>query len=145
MRKYLLPVAGLVLMVASNGAFAAQATSTFNVKVAVNAACTVSAGDINFGTFTGNITATTTTSSATVTCNKGTAYNLSFAAASSTGSASVTMASGVNTIPATVTMSNGSQNATGGSDLTTITGTLAAVTGPVPGSYTVAQSIYINY
>ena len=151
MRKFLMPVAGLALLAASNGAFAASANSSFNVKVQVNAACTVSAGDIDFGTITGSIAAnTSTTSKATVSCNNGTSYGLSFVTganpAAAVGAATATMANGANTIPVSLSMSAASQTATGGNDTTTITGKIvAAVSNPVVGSYTVAQSIFVLY
>ena len=153
MRKFLLPVAGLALLAAANSAVAASSTANFNVKVQVNAACTVSAADLNFGTFSGSIPAGTTgTTAALVTCNKGVSYALSLAAGSgplgttATGAVIATMANGSNTIPAALTVSTVSPPATGGSDSTTINGTIvAAVTTPVAGTYTVAQAIYVLY
>lgn len=145
MRKFLLPVAGLVLLATSNVAFAASSNSSFNVKVAVVAACTVSAADMDFGSFTGNITATTKTTNATVSCNKNTSYALSLSSTAATGTATATMLNGAASIPASLTVSTTSQTATGGSDTTTISGSIAAVTNPAIGSYTVAQSIYVFY
>ena len=152
MRKFLMPVAGLALLAASNGAFAASANSSFNVKVTIATACTVGAGDIDFGTITGSIVANTSvTSTATVSCNKNTSYGLSFVTgagpANAVGSATANMANGANpTIPVNLSMSAASQTATGGSDTTTITGKIvAAVSNPVVGSYTVAQSIFVLY
>lgn len=151
MRKYLLPVAGLAFLAASNGAFAASATNSFNVKIVIASACTVSATDVNFGTVTGSIAAnTTTTANATVTCNKNTPYALSFVTgagpAAAVGTATATMANGANTIPVSLTMSAASQTATGGNDTTTITGKIvAAVPSPAVGAYTVAQSIFVLY
>ncbi len=152
MRKYLLPLSGIVMLATANGAFAASATSNFNVKVTVNTACTVSATDLNFGSFTGSIPAGTTGSStATVACNKGTSYALSFATgagpAAATGTATANMANGANpTIPANLTVSTTAQTATGGNDNTTINGTIvAAVTNPAVGTYTIAQAIYVLY
>ncbi len=152
MRKYLLPLSGIAILAAANGAFAASATSNFNVKVTVNTACTVSATDLNFGSFTGSIPAGTTGSStATVSCNKGTSYALSFATgagpAAATGTATANMANGANpTIPANLTVSTTAQSATGGNDTTTINGTIvAAVTNPAVGTYTIAQAIYVLY
>ena len=151
MRKYLLPVAGLALLAASNGAFAASATNSFNVKVTIAAACTVSAADVDFGTITGSIAAnTTTTANATVSCNKNTPYALSFVTgagpAAAVGAAIANMAGPGPAIPVNLTMSAASQTATGGSDLTTITGKIvAAVPNPVVGAYTVAQSIFVLY
>ncbi len=152
MRKYLIPLTGVAILAAANGAFAASATSNFNVKVTVNTACTVSATDLNFGSFTGSIPAGTTgSSSATVSCNKGTSYALSFvtgaAPAAAVGAAVVSMANGANpTIPASLTVSATTQTATGGSDNTTINGTIvAAVPNPAIGTYTIAQAIYVLY
>ena len=152
MRKFLMPVASLALLAASNGAFAASAVSSFNVKVIIATACTVGAGDIDFGTITGSIAANTSvTSTATVSCNKNTSYGLSFVTgvgpAVAVGTAVASMANGANpTIPVNLSMSAASQTATGGSDTTTITGKIvAAVTNPVVGSYTVAQSIFVLY
>jgi spore coat protein U-like protein len=152
MRKYLLPLAGIAMIAATNGAFAASATSNFNVKVTVATACTVSATDLNFGNFTGSIPAGTTGSTtATVSCNKGTSYALSLATgagpAAAVGTATANMANGANpTIPASLTVSTTAQTATGGNDNTTINGTIsAAVTNPAVGTYTVAQAIYVLY
>ena len=136
----------------SNVAMAANVTQNFNVKVTVNTACTVSATDLNFGTFTGSIPANTTgTSTATVSCNKGTSYALSFVTgagpASAIGTATANMANGANpTIPASLTVVATAQTATGGNDATTINGKIvAAVTNPAVGTYTVAQAICVLY
>ena len=152
MRKYLIPLAGLAMVVAANGAFAASSTSNFNVKVTINTACTVSATDLNFGTFTGSIPAATTgTSTATVSCNKGTSYALSFLTgagpANATGTATANMANGANTpIPASLTVSTPAKIATGGNDTTTINGTIVAgVTNPAVGTYTISQAIFVLY
>ncbi len=152
MRKYLLPLSTLAILAAASGALAASATSNFNVKVTVNTACTVSATDLNFGTFTGSIPAGTTgSSSATVSCNKGTSYALSFLTgagpAVAVGTAVANMANGANpTIPASLTVSTTAQTATGGNDNTAINGTIvAAVPNPAVGTYTVAQAIYVLY
>lgn len=152
MRNYLVPAVGIALLATANGAFAASATSNFTVKVTVNTACTVAATDLNFGSFTGSIPAGTTGSStATVSCNKGTSYALSFVTGAgptnAVGTATVAMANGANpTIPASLTVANGSQTASGGADTTAINGTIvAAVTNPAAGTYTVAQAIYVLY
>ena len=152
MRKILIPVAGLAMLASANSAFAANATNNFNVKVTVNVACTVSAVDLNFGAFTGSIPALTTgTTNATVSCNKGTAYALSFQTglnpAAAIGVATANMANGVNpVIPASLTVSNASQVATGGNDVTAINGTITAgAVNPAVGIYTVPQAIFVLY
>ncbi|MEO9168042.1 MAG: spore coat protein U domain-containing protein [Aestuariivirga sp.] len=144
MRKYLLPVAGLAFLAASNGAFAAQGTANFNVKVQVTAACTVSAADLNFGNFAGSIPLTTVTTNATVTCNVGVPYTLSLTAAG-LGSATALMSNGSSTISAALTVPTTSKTATGGGDLTAISGTVGPVASPQVGNYTIPQAIYVNY
>lgn len=145
-------LSALVAAPFSSAAMAANATQNFNVKVTVNTACTVSATDLNFGTFTGSIPANTTgTSTATVSCNKGTSYALSFVTgvgpATAVGTATANMVNGVNPfIPALLTVSATAQTATGGNDATTINGKIvASVPNPAVGTYTVAQAIYVLY
>jgi spore coat protein U-like protein len=152
MRKILIAAAGLATIASANSVFAASATNNFTVRVTVNAACTVAATDLNFGSFSGSIPAGTTgTSTATVSCNKGTAYALSFVTgagpANAVGTATANMTNGPgNTIPANLSVSTTSQTATGGNDATTINGTIvAAVTNPVVGNYTATQAIYVLY
>ena len=131
---------------------AASATQNFNVKVTVNTACTVSATELNFGTFTSFIPANTkATSTATVSCNEGTSYALSFVTgagpAAADGTATASMANGANpTIPASLKVVETAQTASGGDDVTTIKGKIvAAVTSPAVGTYTVSQAIYVLY
>lgn len=147
MRKYLIAAAGIGMIASANGAFAANATSNFNVSVTVNAACTVSASAMNFGTITGSIPANTTaTSTATVSCNNGTSYALSFNGTNPVGTATATMVNGANSIAANLTVPTTSQTASGGNDTTTINGTIPnAVPNPAPGTYSVAQAIYVLY
>jgi hypothetical protein len=60
--------------------------------------------------------------------------------------ATVTMANGTHTIPVKLTMNSASKIATGGNNLTTITGKIVvAVINPAVGTYTVAQAIYVLY
>ena len=145
MRKYLLPVAGLAFLAAANGAFAAQGTANFNVKVQVTAACTVSAADLNFGTFAGSIPLTTVTTDAVVTCNVGTPYSLSLTSTAGVGTATAAMTNGTSTINAALTVPTTSKTATGGGDITAISGTVGPVASPQVGNYTIPQAIYVNY
>jgi spore coat protein U-like protein len=152
MRNYLLPAVGIAMLASANGAFAASATSNFNVKVTVNTACTVAATDLNFGSFSGSIPAGTTgTSTASVSCNKGTSYALSFVTGAgpgaAVGTATANMVNGANpAIPASLSVATTAQTATGAVDNTTINGTIVAgVTNPAVGTYTVAQAIYVLY
>jgi len=147
MRKYLLPVAGLALVAAANGAFAASSTSNFNVSVTVTSACTVGATDMTFGPFAGSIPANSlATSTVTVGCTSGTSYALSFASGSVLGGATALMSNGTTTIPADLTVSTTPVTGTGGNQTVTINGKIAAaVSFPTPGTYTVPQAIYVNY
>ncbi|MFT3673263.1 spore coat protein U domain-containing protein [Aestuariivirga sp.] len=150
MRKYLVAAAGIAMIASANGAFAASATSNFNVRVTVSAACTVSAGDMVFGPYSGSIPAgATATTTANVSCNNGTSYALSFNASTSQGTATATMvnpAPGATSIPANLTVATTSKTATGGVDGTPINGVITAgVNNPVVGTYTVAQAIYVLY
>jgi spore coat protein U-like protein len=153
--KVLLRAATLFALVAAplpNTALAATATNTINVKVTVGTACTVSATDLNFGSFAVSIPANTTaTSTATVSCTKGTSYALSFvfknSLSAAKNTATVNMVNGANpTIPADLTVSTTIRTATGGNDVTTINGRIvAAVTNPALGTYTAPQAIYVLY
>ena len=149
MRKYLLPVAGLALLAAYNGAFAAgnTASSNFTVSVTVNAYCAVTATAMNFGTFTGSIPANTlATSIAAVNCAAGTPYALSLAPAAGTATATATMNNGASNIPANLSVSTAGQTGNGSIQNTTINGVIsAAVANPTVGTYTVNQSIYVLY
>ena len=149
MRKYLLPVAGLALLAASSGAFAAgnTASQAFTVSVTVNTFCAVTATAMNFGTFTGAIPANTAaTSTASVTCANGAAYALSLAPAAGTASATATMSNGAATIPASLTVSTAGQTGNGAVQNTPINGLIVAgVASPNVGAYSVSQSIYVLY
>lgn len=147
MRKYLIAAAGIGMIASANGAFAASATSNLNVSVTVSGACVVSADPMNFGSFTGSIPANTTANTdAKVICNSGTSYSVSFASASAVGTATASMTSGGNTIPASLAVDTTSKLATGGTDLTNITGTIVAgVTAPAVGVYNATVPIYVNY
>lgn len=63
-------VAGM--LIAASPAFSATATGTFTVTATVANNCSVSANNVNFGTYTGALV-TNTSSNITVTCNKGVA------------------------------------------------------------------------
>jgi len=142
----------LVMLPAPHAALAASSTVNFNVKLAVAPACTVSATDLNFGTFTGSIPANTAaTAVATVTCNIGTTYAMSFTAganpAAAVGTIVANMANGANpTIPANLRVSIASRIGTGASVAINIRGRIvAAVTRPPVGTYSVRQAIYVLY
>ena len=149
MRKYLLPVAGLAFLAASNVAFAAgnTASSNFTVSVTVNAYCTVAATAMNFGTFTGSIPANTpATSTAAVTCSNNVPYALSLSSTAGTASATATMSNGAATIPAALTVSTAGQTGNGAVQNTPINGLIVAgVASPNVGAYSVSQSIYVLY
>jgi spore coat protein U-like protein len=79
--KSALPVAVLgflALGLAPMPADASTVTTTFGVTSTVSATCTVSAGTLAFGTYTGLLT--TATSTVTVTCTNTTPYNIGLSA-----------------------------------------------------------------
>jgi spore coat protein U-like protein len=64
----------LALGLVCSPAVAATATNTFGVTVMVQAACTVSATTLSFGSYTGRVA--TATSAVQVTCTNSTPYNV---------------------------------------------------------------------
>jgi len=150
MRKYLLAAA--MVAAGANSAFAASSSGTFNVQVKIASACTISATAMDFGTVTGSVLGTeTANSTVSVTCNKGTAYNVSFSALSVLGTplttAAINLNNGVgNVIPANLTISAGSTGvATGATDSATVGGKLVATANPAAGTYSNTQTIYVVY
>jgi len=88
------------LIVASAGAFAAAATTTFQVTANVAAQCNVTAADLGFGAVDplgGNVDQTTTI---TVKCTKNSAYTVGLNAGTTTGAtiAQRLMANGADTM-----------------------------------------------
>ncbi len=149
MRKYLLAAA--MVAAGANSAFAASSSGTFNVQVKIASACTISATAMDFGTVTGSVLGTeTANSTVSVTCNKGTAYNVSFSALSVLGTplttAAINLNNGLNVIPAALKINVGSTGiATGGADSATVGGTLTATANPTAGTYSNTQTIYVVY
>jgi spore coat protein U-like protein len=64
---------------------AATKTTTFQVTATVNSACSVSATDLAFGVYDPSAAADDNTSTITVTCTKGTAYNIGLDAGIASG------------------------------------------------------------
>lgn len=63
-----------IVLLPSLSARAATSTATFGVSATVQATCNISAASLAFGTYTGAVV--TATSNITVTCTKGTSYNV---------------------------------------------------------------------
>lgn len=131
---------------------AASANGSFGARITVTTGCVVTATNMNFGTFTGSIPANrTATATATVICNRGTSYALSFTLgagpANATGTTTVNMANGANpTIPANLTVSRARRTATGFNTSFTINGRIVnAVNRPAVGTYTATRAIYVLY
>ena len=148
MRKYLL-VAALVAL-GSTSAFAASASGNFNVQVKINTACTVAATAMDFGTLSTVVGTETAASNVSVTCNKGTAYGLSFTnvavVAAATTTAAIILNNGANVIPASLKVTGGATGtATGGTDAGVVTGTLTATAYPAAGTYSNTQTLYVIY
>lgn len=100
--RYKLSAATVAVLLAT-GANAATETTTFTVSATVTNACSVSASNLAFGNInplTNATTATDATTTVSVTCSNGTAYNVGLNAGAATG-ATVTarkMVSGTNTL-----------------------------------------------
>jgi spore coat protein U-like protein len=79
---------------------AATATDTFTVSATVDANCLVSAGTLDFGTYTPNITDVTSTATITVNCTQGTGYTVRLNAGMTLGSTvgQRLLANGANTL-----------------------------------------------
>ena len=91
----------LLLAAMLSGAWPAQAgtaTTSFNVTATVEAACTVSATDLSFGTYTATGGALDGSSSVTVTCSSGAAYQVGLGEGMGTGATAAArrMTSGTN-------------------------------------------------
>jgi spore coat protein U-like protein len=143
MRKYFLPVTVAAVLFGASNANAATATGNFTAHVKLNATCTVSATNLEFGTLPGLITgAETTTSTVSVKCTKGSIYTLAL----DTGTTMV----GV-TIPAdTVTYTASFAAATGGTgngnvQTFTINGALPVQATPSAQDYNATKTVTVSY
>ena len=83
--RILAGVSAGVLLALSGGAHAAVATTTFSVTASVAANCTVAAGNLAFGAFTG-VDITTPTSTIGVNCTGTTPYSIALDVGSGGGS-----------------------------------------------------------
>jgi spore coat protein U-like protein len=143
MRKYLLPVAVAAVLVGASNANAATATGNFTAHVKLNAACTVTATNLDFGTLPGLILGTeTATSTVSVTCSKNAAYTLAL-------SAGTTMV-GVTTPADTVTYgaafaATPSGTGNGAAQSFTINGTLPAQATPSAQDYNATRTVTVTY
>ena len=152
--KIFMPVALVVaaasLAMMAQNSFAASANTSFNVKVQIAASCTVSATAMDFGTISTVVGTETATSTVNVTCNKGTAYGLSFTnvatIAAATTTAAINLNNGANVIPATVKVTSGGAGIGTGLALPgLLTGTLTATPNPATGTYSNTQTLYVIY
>ena len=93
--------AALTLSLAAMSASATQVTSNFDATLTVVSSCTIAAANLPFGSTPGQITANIDASSSiTVNCNPGSAYNVLLSAGTGTGStvSARKMNSGVNVV-----------------------------------------------
>lgn len=104
MKKLLIASAVAMLASLSGVASAATATATFNVSLTIQSSCTVTATDINLGSVAASTTTNVASSGAnsiSVTCTKGTPYNIGLqstavgAATNGTGTMTATNSNGV--------------------------------------------------
>lgn len=142
----------LVLGLATSANAATAVTTTFTVSAQVNAICTISAGNLNFGTYTGVVN--NNTSTITVQCSNTTPYNVGLSAGSAPGATVTTRQMMVNGAGAGVLSyslfsdTNRSKNwgQTIGTDTVTGTGTGAAQTltvyGQIPAGTIPAPNAY---
>jgi spore coat protein U domain-containing protein, fimbrial subunit CupE1/2/3/6 len=101
-RRTVVPLAASIALsglLAGPGAEATTATNTFTVQAVINAACSVSATTLNFGTYDpASGTALSGTSTVNVSCTSGTPYTTSLDVGTAAGSSFTTrtIASGTN-------------------------------------------------
>lgn len=142
----------LVLMLTAGSAYAATESTTFTVGATVADSCSVSASNLAFGNIDpllNSTTATDATTTISVTCANGTAYNVGLNAGTATG-ATVTarkMTSGTNTLDYALYSDSGRTTNWGntvGTDTVAGTGSGAAqsltVYGRVPSGQVSAQT-----
>jgi spore coat protein U-like protein len=121
--------------------------TTFQVKARVDAVCSVSASDLDFGTYTSaSGTATQGTTILKATCTPATTYNIGLNAGTSSGATvqSRKMTSGTNTLGYQLYSDSGRQivwGETSGTDTVAGTGTGLPIDHTVYGSITAAQNI----
>jgi len=147
-RQVAVLVAVLPYIFSNTDAQAASATNSFNVKLAVNSACTLAVTNMNFGIVT-TVTNQTATSNVTVNCTKSTFVQLSFTTTPAIGqptkTAVMTNLAG-NTIAYTMALA-GWVGTIGGATygVTTINGTLTATPGAPSGVYQDNETLYVIY
>jgi len=154
---------GAVLALAASGAPAATTPTTFNVTATVIDVCAVSASNLAFGTYSPiGGSALDGTSTITVTCTLGTAYNVRIdpgANGASVAARQMLRASGTETLPYSLYRNAGRTQNWGQTDNTdTVTSTGSGVSqghtvygripasGNVPsGSYSDTVNVIVNY
>ncbi|MDQ0572827.1 spore coat protein U-like protein [Variovorax paradoxus] len=161
-------LAAVLAVTATSAAFAATTTSTFQVLITVNKACSVVAGtasNIDFGSVNSSATALSASSNINVTCSKSTPYNVGLLPSNNSTTGAGVMSPAV-AGPDTVAYQLRSVSATGpvwGSTATATavgngvagTGTGVAQTIPVfatvananvtPGAYLDTVTVQVNY
>ena len=127
--------------------FAVAATSStgFNTQVTITKACAVSAQPVNFGNLSTVLGTETANSLVTVTCNPGTAYNLSFTTISGGLTKTTNLVNGLNNIPANFSLGTAASASGTGSGTATISVGLTATPYPVTGIYQATQTVNVVY
>ena len=145
MRNIVLPLAFGALAVGAVSANAGQVSDSFETRITVQAACTVAAGDIDFGSV-GVISGTETASSTlSVTCTNTTPYTLSFNSASAVTSYSGAMIFGSEDVAYNAALSGTGASGNGAAQTYTINASLPAQSTPSPATYSDTQTVYVNY
>lgn len=136
-----------------------SATSSFMLTVVIQSSCSISANPLSFGTYAGVLLDASTTLS--VTCTSGTAYNVGLNAGTATG-ASVTnrMMTGPSSVHLNYSLFSNSSyttnwgnstgswvsgTGTGSAQTLTVYGQIPAGQYPVPGSYADTITATVNY
>jgi len=156
--RFLLPFICLIVSCFATKAWAAPASTTFQVTATIASSCTVTAANLAFGNYTGAVL--DNSSIITVNCTNSTAYNIGLGAGTGTGATTTTriLTSGANnSAPGANTLTSGTNHLnytlwrdsarslnwgnTVGTDTLASTGTGAAQTFTVYGRIPASQSL----
>ncbi len=158
MKIYSLFIVLMTYTLLLNLALANNQTSSMSVTATVGASCTISAGNLDFGNFSG--AQTDASASITVNCTSGASYTVDMDAGTGSGATTTTrkLTSGADTLDYTVYSDNartsiwktgGGNNVSGtgsGANQTlTAYGRMPANATPAAGSYTDSITVTINY
>jgi spore coat protein U-like protein len=145
-------------LVALQGAYATTTTASMSNSATVAAYCTVSTGNLSFGTYNGTAAAPTT-ATVSLTCTNSTAWSVALDAGTTSGGTEAVrkLANGANTLNYTISSdaghttnwgtSSGAQTGAGNGSAQTLTayGNIASGQFVTPGSYTDTVTVTLTY